>query len=64
MKKKAYSPRWIHAKFGYCISCHTSLRDRRAWYYPGTHDILCEKCAIPYVEEYNQREQYHAEKDR
>lgn len=57
-KRTQYDPRWIMAKFGYCNICGKNLKNQHAWYYPGSHDIFCEECAKPYVEEFNKRGEY------
>ncbi len=48
MKVKSDEPRWIIAKFGYCSNCQNSLKEKKALYYPSTHDILCEDCSSFY----------------
>ena len=37
-------PRWLFARFGKCTECKESLKGKRAFYYPRTKDIYCEKC--------------------
>ena len=37
-------PFWLFAKFGKCKECGTNLKGSRAFYYPRTKDIFCEKC--------------------
>jgi len=46
MYYKSYSndPRWINAKFGYCKECNVNVKNKRAFFYPKTKDIYCEKC--------------------
>lgn len=53
MKRYKNDPRWIEAKFGFCTTCQKPLKGTRAWYYPATHDIFCEKCAESHVKDFN-----------
>ena len=43
-RKYAMDPRWMIARFGKCLQCGTSIKDKRAFYYPRSKDIYCEKC--------------------
>lgn len=37
-------PYWIIARFGNCSKCSDSVKGKKAYYFPLTKDIFCEKC--------------------
>ena len=55
MKTNYYSrdPYWLTAKFGTCKECKSELKGKRAFYYPMTKDVFCEKCGEKHSNDFN-----------
>ena len=37
-------PYWLTARFGQCAKCGDEVTGKRAFYYPRTKKVFCEKC--------------------
>ena len=45
-------PYWLYAKFGLCKECTTNIKGKRAFFYPKTKDIFCEKCGEKHYQDF------------
>ncbi|HCY76384.1 MAG TPA: hypothetical protein DHV28_10725 [Ignavibacteriales bacterium] len=45
-------PYWIIARFGKCSKCSESVKGKKAYYFPLTKDIFCEKCGEPEAQQF------------
>lgn len=57
MKSFNNDPRWIDARFGLCSQCRTSLKGKRAFYYPLTGNIFCAECGSVHSADFNLHKQ-------
>jgi hypothetical protein len=46
-------PRWITAKYGKCKECGCQLKGKKAFYYPKTREIFCEKCGEKHSKDFD-----------